>query len=512
MWEKLPQKEKTEYRKMILAFASLTEMFNQKNEEAEAIVPVLNSKYQEKVFHRVFNAVVEDIGNTSYDASINADRKYLVGLKTFNLKSGEQKIAQFKANHNEWADDFNLINRNAHNSDGSLKTKEEINDTNRDIYLRIAKRIAELRNTRIMSSRENLRGFDISKCNKEDIESVYHVLMPANENKSPFIEVGEISYDLINVDNIRIRGCSNAKTPGNFTFTDGNHEYRFTVADSQLLMNFRNRQIIVETWPVKYADDAYEIFAGLADRLYKEPKEESYSWLITNKDGEVELFSGFNSFYGVGSKLSQNDREKKIEKFEKDFGCDLNGFKSIFRNQLETFLLDRNIDKTKKVEIRNDLMGKACEIENEELEKRLSKLLYRPADEVYIPLPNARRFHTEHPDFFVKGGIKFDGSHLTQSPEERKFKLIFEPSKNSIDAYIAEDSGKAIESSDSMKILGEWILRKVFQLKEYEPLTVQKLNEVGINGIRLSKIEDSDDIHLHFIWIDKDNLPTDYWE
>ena len=30
--------------------------------------------------------------------------------------------------------------------------------------------------------------------------------------------------------------------------------------------------------------------------------EESYCWTIWNKNREVELFSGFNSFYGTGSK------------------------------------------------------------------------------------------------------------------------------------------------------------------------------------------------------------------
>ena len=61
--------------------------------------------------------------------------------------------------------------------------------------------------------------------------------------------------------------------------------------------------------------------------------------------------------------------------------------------------------------------------------------------------------------------------------------------------------------------LGEWILRKVFQLGEFEPLTEKRLNEIGINGIRLEKYSNSDDIHLHFIWIDPNEpLPDDYWE
>lgn len=33
MWKDLPENEKEEYKRMILAFASLTELFSQKNEE-----------------------------------------------------------------------------------------------------------------------------------------------------------------------------------------------------------------------------------------------------------------------------------------------------------------------------------------------------------------------------------------------------------------------------------------------------------------------------------------------
>ena len=62
-----------------------------------------------------------------------------------------------------------------------------------------------------------------------------------------------------------------------------------------------------------------------------------------------------------------------------------------------------------------------------------------------------------------------------------------------------------------MSILGKWILREVFQLQEYEPITAKKLEEVGINGMRLYKTEGSDDIHLQFIWIDKEDKPKDLW-
>lgn len=58
--------------------------------------------------------------------------------------------------------------------------------------------------------------------------------------------------------------------------------------------------------------------------------------------------------------------------------------------------------------------------------------------------------------------------------------------------------------------MGEWILREVFQLGEYEPLTTERLEELNINGIRLTKYRGSKDIHLEFIWIDEENPPKGY--
>lgn len=110
MWDELSRKDRDEYKRMMLAFASLTEMFAQKTEDSEDIpAPIINSKYQETVFQKAFHASAEDIGNTSYDVSIcqkcadNQLKKYLIGIKTFGINSGDQKVAQFKANITEWA-------------------------------------------------------------------------------------------------------------------------------------------------------------------------------------------------------------------------------------------------------------------------------------------------------------------------------------------------------------------------------------------------------------------------
>ena len=59
-------------------------------------------------------------------------------------------------------------------------------------------------------------------------------------------------------------------------------------------------------------------------------------------------------------------------------------------------------------------------------------------------------------------------------------------------------------------ILGKWIREKIFQLDKYQPLSRHKLEMIGINGIRLYKTNDSNDVHLEFIYIDENNMPDDF--
>ena len=549
MWERLPDSEKNEYKKMILAFSSLSEMFQQKKEDDDEISPFINSKYQETVFQKAFNATAEDIGNTSYDVSIckideqDNELKYLVGIKTFIIDSGDQKVAQFKANHNEWSSIIEQIEKNARGKNNQYLKKSEIDNKNKALYKELANKIAELRNLRIQSSEANLQGFSISDTTN-NVYAVYHVLMPSKKGAPPCIFVGETSYDKIDIDKIEIKGCTKRTNPTNFFFTDGKHDYKYTSADSQLYMNFHNKDIVIEKWDVAYADDAYSFFSELADKLYPESNEyvsmfdyissyqkvaedsslekygkrESYSWLLENNKGEVELFSGFNGFYGVGSKLPKNVRKAKINAFKEEYQDEVRKQDlHIITNGLREFLLKdaRTADeKINKVFLRDSILEKASQTNNKKLNEDICKLLFRPKSEMYIPIPNAKKFHDDHTDFFGVGlGALERINKQWKSPltkEQRRFTLVFDPSGEEVDAFLTQDSLKGIESVDSQSILGDWILRKVFQLKDYEPLTKKRLNEIGINGIRLEKDSIKNKIHLSFIWIDKDNLPSDY--
>jgi len=534
MWNELSEQERQEYKKMILVFASLTEMFAQKADEDspdESIVslsPIINSKYQETVFQKVFKASAEDIGNTSYDASIERTDangrlyRYFVGIKTFGYATGSQKVAQFKSNNDDWSAILNQIRKNSYDDNGNRLSKEEIDKKNNALYLELAENIAYLRNMRINSSEANMRGFDVS-VNADNAQAVYHVLMPSKKGEKPYIYVGETGYDKINLSNIRILGCTSANNPANFDFTDGNHKYRYTAADSQLLMDFNNKKIVQDKWEVRYADDAYSIFSDIADKIYAQREErqvESYSWLITNKKGEVERYSGFNGFFGVSpkNKRTKEEIESKIASLRKKYG-EVVGSKTLdnILGNLEVFLkYNTSTDDTriKKEHMRSDIIRFTRAVANKEFTEDICKCVFRPANEMYIPLPNSRKFHEEHPNFFGEniGLLKKEGSKwkLVKEKSERLFTMVFEPSGDEMEMFIGQDAGKGIESNGKQSILGEWLLEKVFTLDKYEPLTTKKLKEIGINGIRLEKYPDDNRIHLHFIWIDEKHLPDDY--
>ena len=528
MWNELSLESRKEYKRMILAFASLTNLFAQKSSGKETIPsPIINSKFQETIFLKTFNATGEDYGNTSYDAAVKfvdnngVERKCLVGIKTFGIGSGDQKIAQFKKYNTEWTELLTLITNNSRNEDGSFKTVSEINKVNKENYYKLAIEIARLRNLRIDSSIANLQGFSIVE-GTDNVEYVYHVLMPSMKGEKPQIFVGETSYNKIDIDSLEILGCTTTNTPTNFSFKDCYHKYKFTAADNQLYMTFNNKDIVIETWDVKYSD-AYAFFSNIADEIYGNLDEraakgllgsdvvgreisESYSWYLP-----VEPYSGFNSFNG-SSKVSLKDRPTRIEALLSMYKDVLSAEDySFLRENLIRCLLDET-DKYKKESIRKNIIERVRYIKNIKLEDDIRKLIFRPVDEMYIPIPYASAFHKAHPDFFGRR-IMFKEdkpNSLASNKEDRSFDLVFEPSGDVMRCFISQDSGKGIESCEKQSILGQWLKKYVFHLEKYEPLTNERLEELGINGMRLYKYENSPLVHLQFIFLDEDDLPSDF--
>ena len=517
MWKDLPKEQKEEYKKMICVFCSLSSLFSQKSINTEKVTePYINSKYQETIFSKVFNATIEDIGNTSYDASLTIEKdgqktNYLVGIKSFQFKNGAQKIAQFKQQNKEWTNKtYKIV---------EAKNIKEINRLNLPIYEELAKRISELRNQRLRSSQANLKGFNYS--NETDIKAVYHVLMPAVKDCQAVVYVGETDYSLIDIDNIKITGCYTSGNPCNFGFTDGKHQYKFTAADSQLYMFFDNANIIQETWNIDYVEDAYAVFAKLANiskqtpnyelpsfKTQKTEVTEYYIWSLL-EDHALNRYSGFNAFNSVGSRLTKEQRielKKKIEKKHKDL---LSNKKvvSVIDSTCKFILTEAKTDEQrfKKEQFRTQIINVLNEITDVDVEfkEEILKLLFRPITEMYIPIPDSYNFHQQHTNFFVKNIFQFNTKkNFTTSVEERSFNLVFEPSGEKIKAYIGQQAGKSIMSIESMQYLGNWILKGIFQLKDYEVLTKDKLEEIGINSIVLYRTKSDNDVHLQFIYVE----------
>lgn len=521
MWEQLDQSKKDRYKTLITNFASLSEAFSQKADNGdetvkqEQVAPIVNSKFQETVFQRAFGAIAEDIANTSYDASLVVDdkHKYLVGLKSFGINAGDQKVAQFKKNSQEWTDVLSEIKLYADIS----PTKAIADEENKGRYERLAKEIAELRNQRIASSKAQIRGF---QSDDVSVESVYHVLMPTAKGSDPKIYVGETSYLPIDIDNLEVIGSTTQHNPTNFSFTDGHHTYKYTSADSQLHMAFRNRDIVVDEWDVTYVEDPFYLFENLhllSSQQEEDRIEQTVSWMIPNAHDQVEESSGFNGF-NAGSKLSRKDnyRENRIAQLTATYKSVLTAEQLVIVSDYLIKLLIpkyRTEHETKLMRaMRQEFMTELENIGNQDLIMDVSKLIYRDAKEVYIPIPDAKNFHQTFPDFFGKGIGTFkeeDSRKLALSKEERTFILRFLPSGDEIEAYINQENGKAIQSTKKQGILGDWLLRGVFQLKEREILTYEKLMDLEINAIRLSKYKNEDVISMEFIWIDKDNPPAD---
>lgn len=525
MWQELDNHKKEKYKSLITNFASLSEAFSQKAENetgieiVESVAPIVNSKFQETVFQRSLGAVGEDIANTSYDASLKIDdtHKYLVGIKSFGIHSGDQKIAQFKAS--SVADGWSMVLAKARSNAERLGDKNLADEENEPLYREVAMKIAKLRNERINSSKELIKGFDTSE--DVNVEAVYHVLMPSKKGGKPLIHVGEIDYLPIDIDNIEILGSTALRNSANFKFSDGRHIYKYADADSQLFMNFHNKEIIVDTWQVNYVSDPFSFFENLHEETLKLSKEkklgETVSWMIANENGNVEESSGYNGF-DAATKLpkANNYREKRINSFEEKYKNKISESEMKFIiSHLQNLLLKeypKKEDKRKRKYIRSKLRDKIISIDNIEIKKAVFAMIYRPVSEMYIPIPESRKFHDENPNFFGGniGTFKKDSKKLALDKNDRTFELEFLPSGNKITAYINQDDGKSIQSTNKQGILGEWILRGVFQLEEYETLSGERLNELGINAVRLTKFDDtSRGIGLEFIWIDAENPPKD---
>lgn len=107
----------------------------------------------------------------------------------------------------------------------------------------------------------------------------------------------------------------------------------------------------------------------------------------------------------------------------------------------------------------------------------------RHPDEVYIPIPSW--IHTTFPDFFAFSRKYSPGKSASDSPT---FNVEL-PNQKIMQCKVAQQGGKALMSNPN-KDLGEWILREVLQVSRGTLVTMELLNEIGIDSVQLSKRDD----------------------
>jgi hypothetical protein len=107
----------------------------------------------------------------------------------------------------------------------------------------------------------------------------------------------------------------------------------------------------------------------------------------------------------------------------------------------------------------------------------------RGLGEVYIPVPS--EIHKKYPDFFPE--IKSQKEYFNlQIPTGEIFKAsMCQTYKMEVDG-ITLNKGKGLMTNPN-KALADWLLRKVFNLKEGELATIEKMNELGFDSVIIQK-------------------------
>jgi len=218
VWKYYPQKQRDEYIQYLQVFGALSELFRQKQ---GALIPHLDSKFQETVFAKVFKGENVDLGNTPHDIlSVVEGKRIGIGLKTWmGSKPSFQKVMQLK------------------------RFQHEINAL-KDNKRALACKISELKNEKMVS--------DYKRLGISAEHNIYHYV---TRDAGSFV-IHECAYPLVDLDNL----AGFELTATSFSWTDGKKDYKYTFSDSQIWQRFDAEKYetkVVEKFDVKIMDDPF---------------------------------------------------------------------------------------------------------------------------------------------------------------------------------------------------------------------------------------------------------------
>ena len=275
VWERYPKKQREEYIYFLKVYGALSNLFRQKQGD---MIPYLDSKFQETIFARVFQAQNVDIGNTPHDIlSVFGNLRVGIGLKTWmHSKPSYQKVMQLKSYKSE--------------IDAALRT---------DNPLHIATTISMIKNDRMQS--------DYCRLGLTNGHNIYHYV---TRDYGKFV-VQETSYPLVNLHNLG----EFERTATSFSWSDGLKRYKYTYGDSQIFQYFgidEPETEVVEEFDVDIIDDPFEFLLNSYKNVTFTVQEEdtmvreAYLPLYSYRTKEVEEKSGLNAWNAAPKSKGSN--------------------------------------------------------------------------------------------------------------------------------------------------------------------------------------------------------------
>jgi len=531
IWQQYNSDSREQYVAAIKALGSLSPLFRQKADGTADHTAYISSKYQETAFARFFNGSVVDKGNDPYDVMVPSPvsgKRDLVGIKTFlNSSSSMQKIMQFKsvATTEGWT---------AWIKDGE--------------YQKLIARIAELRNQKLRSTQNLLAGAGI-KPEEAFANIFYHYLSPLKDGR---VYVGESDYSFMDESNLSFSTPNESKRVSSLQFSDGKNDYKYTPADSTLYMRFVHTKRfdiggdIVDEFAVKQLPDPHASLIRLiqddvAELLPLEPEEKLGSQ--KQPDNETDPQSMVEQAY-IPEVSEMTDLDTGIipvvpatvapkarmkgkphssrtiagENIPSEAKPEATVIFPIFR------LTEYGDTPAGEVDSKSGLNVRLGAPKNKGTDTK------RPVNEVEIKIPDPRKFYEEFPDFFGvnDGGVpisklqKIGTKWKTafEDKDDRTFDLVLRQSGQEMEAILTGDGNKQLMSKHRQVILGGWILSQVFQLGEYERLDRNKLDQLEIDSIKLTRLGNrrvgmefikATDEDLEYLWPPRQDLFRELW-
>ena len=305
--------------------------------------------------------------------------------------------------------------------------------------MELVKKIAEYRNERIRVTK-NLHGID---------EMIYHIVKRVPGK----MKILEHAFDYIDIDNIKL--IENRGNANNTYFTDGKHTYHFSMSKNTLYMLFSDLEEM-DSFEVQIMEDPYAFLMRL-----KEDNHETETDVMETVGGETHLD------FAITHKVTKSNYINHKEQI-----C------------LRLYSVDKNGNK---------FVGEKSGLNQWNASGRK-----RDDDELYIPYLTIDRKRNK--SFFPPRDTAFDlilpdGTTISakvcqaaySKMSDEQYGLLDDEGKKEEDERRLE--GKAIMSNPN-KELGNWLLRKVFELPPKTVVTYEMLEKFGVDSVVFTRVSD----------------------